>query len=251
MSKKSNDPEFIKAFIELYKLNPCLWQIKHSCYTNKVVKQDAYAKLVKLYRAVEPNATIDTVKQKINNLRSSFRKELRKVRKNKPGAIYNPSLWYFNLLLFTADQEEFNKQDSNSNDDDTTVDETEDIEEMCNDLPIPIFCSTGAFSPSPSYFSTSFERPISRGSDTASIDSKNRIKNELSSQYESYENLLINSKTLDDNDSNIGVDSLKKRKIAREIEGKDEFHYIGINIAYKLRQMNEVQRIQTPIVTRF
>lgn len=115
---------------------------------------------------------------------------------------------------------------------------------MCNDLPIPIFCNTGAFSPSPSYFSTSFERPISRGSDTASIDSKNRIKNELSSQYESYENLLMNSKTLDDNDSNIGVDSLKKRKIATEIEGKDEFDYIGINIAYKLRQMNEIQRIQ-------
>ncbi|CAH1956865.1 unnamed protein product [Acanthoscelides obtectus] len=48
---------------------------------------------------------------KINNLRCAFRKELKKVRKSKRSGescdnIYVPTLWYFELLMFTADQEE-------------------------------------------------------------------------------------------------------------------------------------------------
>ncbi|GBL89634.1 hypothetical protein AVEN_187646-1 [Araneus ventricosus] len=51
------------------------------------------------------------VKRKINALRTNYRKELRKVEKSKEmnrrtgEPVYVPSLWYFELFHFIADQE--------------------------------------------------------------------------------------------------------------------------------------------------
>lgn len=73
---------------------------------------------------VEPAATRDTVKKKINSIRSSYRKEKKKVdASTRSGAatedIYEPSLWYFHLLEFLNDQE--TPRQSTSNFDDTQV----------------------------------------------------------------------------------------------------------------------------------
>ena len=62
----------------------------------------------------EPDATRDTFVREINNLRSAFRKENKKVIKSQvsgagagAGAegMYAPGLWYYNQLLFLCDQE--------------------------------------------------------------------------------------------------------------------------------------------------
>ncbi|XP_074034687.1 uncharacterized protein [Leptinotarsa decemlineata] len=103
-------PPFISAFIELYRAYPCLWKVKDDSYANKRSRDEAYGELLKLYQKTVPSATVDTVKRKINNLRCAFRKELKKVKQQKSGSsgddAYTPSLWYFDLLLFTADHEE-------------------------------------------------------------------------------------------------------------------------------------------------
>lgn len=103
-------PPFISAFIELYRAYPCLWKVKDDSYANKRSRDEAYGELLKFYQKTVPSATVDTVKKKINNLRCAFRKELKKVKQQKSGSsgddAYTPSLWYFDLLLFTADHEE-------------------------------------------------------------------------------------------------------------------------------------------------
>lgn len=65
-----------------------------------------------VYKAQElyPAATKEWVSRKINMLRSSFRRELRKVYESRKTAsteddVYHPSLWYFNLFLFLAEND--------------------------------------------------------------------------------------------------------------------------------------------------
>nr|CAH7733549.1 unnamed protein product [Callosobruchus chinensis] len=68
--------EFITEFIDLYKSLPCLYEIKSKDYLNKAMKLSAYNQLVEKLQT----ATKDTVVKKINNIRSSYRKELKKIR---------------------------------------------------------------------------------------------------------------------------------------------------------------------------
>ncbi|XP_074032663.1 uncharacterized protein [Leptinotarsa decemlineata] len=131
IEKGCNKPEFITGFIDIYRSHPCLWKIKSKFYSNRQLRDKAYASLLQYYKSVDKNATIDTVKNKINNLRSSFRKELKKVNKSKKfgsgtDEIYVPTLWYYKLLLFTSDQEEPIQPISNDEDAETENSENGD-----------------------------------------------------------------------------------------------------------------------------
>nr|XP_022907541.1 uncharacterized protein LOC111419033 [Onthophagus taurus] len=100
--------EFIVEFIELYRLHPCLWKTKD--YVNKSLKNEAYKSLLERLQTIQPNATKNTVVQKINSLRGGFRREFKKMkeaRRSGSGAddLYKPSLWYYNLMEFIKDQE--------------------------------------------------------------------------------------------------------------------------------------------------
>ena len=58
----------------------------------------------------DSNATRDTVLRKINNLRSSLRRELKNVQVSKTSGtasedIYKSELWYFDHMMFLCDQE--------------------------------------------------------------------------------------------------------------------------------------------------
>lgn len=118
--KKHNEVEFITEFINIYKEHNALWKIKSPEYSNRLLKEKGYSALIEVYQrfGIE-NATKDAVKKKISSLRSSFRRELKKIKHVKSGmggdeAEQNePTLWYYNLLLFTADQEETRKNISN------------------------------------------------------------------------------------------------------------------------------------------
>ena len=64
---------------------------------------------MQLTRDKIPEADLCFVKKKVDSIRASFRKELRRVRESKRSGlsadVYKPTLWYFDLLLFTADQD--------------------------------------------------------------------------------------------------------------------------------------------------
>lgn len=90
---------------------------------NQILKENAYQKLVKLSKEVNPNANIGWVKTRIKNLRTVFRKELKKVESSKKSGsgtedVYIPKLWYFNLLIFTTNQETPRKSISSIQEDD-------------------------------------------------------------------------------------------------------------------------------------
>ncbi|XP_069625603.1 uncharacterized protein [Ranitomeya imitator] len=104
------NPDFLIEFIEMYRSLPCLWKVKSSEYSNRQKKSEAYEKLLSLCKSVCPSATVELVKHKIANLRTVFKKELKKVESSiQSGAsgdeVYIPRLWYFDLLKFTIDQE--------------------------------------------------------------------------------------------------------------------------------------------------
>lgn len=106
----SDNKEFWKEFIELYESLPCLWNVKDKQYSNKHLKEEGMQTMVEKCKSIFPDADKEFVNKKIKCLRASFRRELRKVIKSKgtgtsPDDVYEPSLWYYELLLFTADCE--------------------------------------------------------------------------------------------------------------------------------------------------
>lgn len=107
-SRKRN--QVIEDFIELYKLEPCLWQVKSKEYHDRDKRNAAYAKLVLKLKELEPDATKKSVVRKINSLRSNVRKEKKKREMSmKSGAsaddVYVSKLWYLNLFDFLGDQD--------------------------------------------------------------------------------------------------------------------------------------------------
>lgn len=69
--------EQLLQFIDMYRSNECLWKIKSKEYNNKNLKEKSYAKLIRSVRGFDPKVK-DSVVKKINNLRSSFLKEVKK-----------------------------------------------------------------------------------------------------------------------------------------------------------------------------
>ena len=76
----------------------------------------------------------------MDRIRASFRRELRRVRESKSSGasgddVYKPTLWCFDLLLFTADQE--NPRKSKSNLDEEAEDVDGDSQETRNSAGTP------------------------------------------------------------------------------------------------------------------
>lgn len=70
---------FWEEFIEIYRQNTCLWDVKSKDYSNKIKRNASYDILLKKYKELFPEGTLDNMKKKINNIRTSFRRELKKV----------------------------------------------------------------------------------------------------------------------------------------------------------------------------
>jgi hypothetical protein len=92
---------FLEEYLEL----PVLWQVRSADYSNRVKRDEAWDLLVQFTREKIRDADLGFVKKKLNSVRASFRKELRRVRNSKrSGAsvddVYKPTLWYFDMLLF-------------------------------------------------------------------------------------------------------------------------------------------------------
>ncbi|XP_050307343.1 uncharacterized protein LOC126744056 [Anthonomus grandis grandis] len=127
----------LNKFIEVYREHPALWKIKSKDYTNKNLKNVGYDALVNICKEVEPNANREYVSKKIQSLRGSFRKELKKIEQSqRSGASPDDTLWYFELLQFTIDQELPTESIENITSETQNIDEVESIfptEEQSND----------------------------------------------------------------------------------------------------------------------
>lgn len=87
-----------------------MWKIQSKEYSDREAKAAAYSVLIEKLKQKDASANRERVTKKINAIRSSFRKEVKKVAASRrSGAaaddIYQPRLWYYNLLLFLQDQE--------------------------------------------------------------------------------------------------------------------------------------------------
>ncbi|KAG8330850.1 hypothetical protein J6590_054140 [Homalodisca vitripennis] len=105
-----------------YRNLPCLWKVRSAEYSNKFKRDTAWEHLLQITKEKIPNADTNFAKRKVDNLRAAFRKEMRKVRDStRSGAsaddTYTPTLWYFELMKFTAEQEQPRKTKSNLDED--------------------------------------------------------------------------------------------------------------------------------------
>lgn len=102
-----DDKQFLEDFIDIFQAHPALWNYGSDDYKNEKLKDEAYSALLKRMQMENENATIVSVKSKINSLRASFRREFRKVQNSmRTGSssfeIYKPKLWYYSKLEFLA-----------------------------------------------------------------------------------------------------------------------------------------------------
>ncbi|XP_021701701.1 uncharacterized protein LOC5576860 isoform X2 [Aedes aegypti] len=109
----SNSRVVLREFLELYKSLPCLWNMQCKEYANREMKTEAYKLMVQKLAELEPGAHRATVIRKINNMRSNYRKEKRKVQTCLAnGQRFVPTLWYYPLMGFLDGQDESGNSDS-------------------------------------------------------------------------------------------------------------------------------------------
>lgn len=102
--------KLISDFIEVYRRHLALWNTKSDLSKNKHLRTKSIEELIKVCQGKCNGADEAFVKRKINNLRTAFRRELHKVGLSKITGtsaedIYVISLWYFNLMSFTTEDE--------------------------------------------------------------------------------------------------------------------------------------------------
>ncbi|XP_055910563.1 uncharacterized protein LOC129944929 [Eupeodes corollae] len=69
------DTNFMLELIEVYRSLPVLWNIKSKEYSNRYLKNEQYEMLLLKYKEKYPEATKKDVTQKINVLRTNYRRD--------------------------------------------------------------------------------------------------------------------------------------------------------------------------------
>ncbi|XP_039967910.1 uncharacterized protein LOC120779628 [Bactrocera tryoni] len=100
----------LREFSEVYKAMPELWNSKLDCYKNKNVRRKSYQKLLIEFKKVKNDAAIDDMKKMLTNMRTCYRRELKKTLQSESSGAgvddsYISPLWYFEELDFLRDLE--------------------------------------------------------------------------------------------------------------------------------------------------
>ena len=127
-SAKFMNSSFLNDFIEAYRQYPCLWKVTSDEYRDRNKRDEALNNLLLMTRETIPGADIKFLKNRIESLKQSFRRELRKVKDSmKSGtsekSVYKPRLWYYDILSFIADHEAHNTSTSPFQGEEEAVDE--------------------------------------------------------------------------------------------------------------------------------
>ncbi|CAG9762306.1 unnamed protein product [Ceutorhynchus assimilis] len=101
---------FIRKLIKSYEANPALWKKEDPNYKSRESREKAMNNLLEVACEFFPDANMDFVKGKLENIKGGFRREHKKVTESKrkakhDGDIYVPALWYYNHLLFLVGEQ--------------------------------------------------------------------------------------------------------------------------------------------------
>ncbi|XP_016925868.2 uncharacterized protein [Drosophila suzukii] len=108
MSGAEENRHYLRAFIQMYRDLPVLWDTSLRDYTNREKRAEAYLRLVPIYHYLKRDATVEDVKKKINTLRTNYRKELKVVESAmRSGNLHSPRCWTFQELDFLRNSEKF------------------------------------------------------------------------------------------------------------------------------------------------
>jgi len=91
--------EVISEFLEMYKEFTCLWDISCKQYSNKDARNQALQVLLEKLKVIDKEASIATVKKKIENMRAAYKRELKKVNKSITIRIFKSMLCIYNLII--------------------------------------------------------------------------------------------------------------------------------------------------------
>ncbi|CAB3229318.1 unnamed protein product [Arctia plantaginis] len=106
MMTSNREKEILLAVLNRYKEMPHLWQKTHKEYMNRDKREVGFKILLKIYREFDAHATIKYLKKKIENMRTSYIRELRKMKEcQRTGKIYSSNLYYFDALRFIGDSD--------------------------------------------------------------------------------------------------------------------------------------------------
>jgi hypothetical protein len=83
MSKTLMSSDFLAKFLEECREMPVLWQISSADYSNRTKRDEAWDLLVQLTREKIPEVDLCFVEKKVDSIRASFRKKLRRVRDSR------------------------------------------------------------------------------------------------------------------------------------------------------------------------
>lgn len=75
----AEERSMLEELIENYQSSRCLWDIQCDSYSNRDRRNAAFNSLLEIYKKVYPDATIATLKKKLENMRSAFKREEKKV----------------------------------------------------------------------------------------------------------------------------------------------------------------------------
>lgn len=105
------DKNFILEFLEVYRSMPALLNVKSKEYSNRNIKNEQYEVLLTKYKENYPGATKKEMCQKINCLRTGYRRELKRISAlERSGSGLSEendaTLYYFDALEFLRDSEE-------------------------------------------------------------------------------------------------------------------------------------------------
>ncbi|EDV99919.1 GH12132 [Drosophila grimshawi] len=93
-----DDKDVMEEFISCYRHFTPLWDSSSMAYLSKKKKAAGYQQLLKILRRVNPEASIQDVKRKINSLRCCYRREIKKIQASYDS--YEPRLWWFHMMDF-------------------------------------------------------------------------------------------------------------------------------------------------------
>lgn len=81
MSTVVTERDVYRDILQTYRYNPCLWDSSNKFYNNKKMRLECLEVLLEKLQILENDATIKTLSRKMDNMRSTFKKEHNKVSK--------------------------------------------------------------------------------------------------------------------------------------------------------------------------
>ncbi|XP_063629863.1 uncharacterized protein LOC134801264 [Cydia splendana] len=88
-------------FIDAFRKARLLWDPQDQHRTCKVLRTEAYEKLLEKYKNIDENADLMDMKNRLANMRTTFNRERKKVIdsiQNGDTRVHQPTLWYFDIF---------------------------------------------------------------------------------------------------------------------------------------------------------